>query len=211
MPRLKKISLYFFAGSLFFLLFGLAAFFSPSVLAADDGTVNLEIHTIDETVKTRVRVAGRTTPGASVKMYVNGADQGKVKVGKKGRISKWVVLDVIGSNEILVTAEKEAETSSLTRFVMREAVRAVDRSLGVEIIKCKNRTKNSVLQIDGMAEGVSQVQILVNDFEWGWAVVNHKSGKYTMKVRLTNGMNTVEVVASTDDDSVTATKDVLKY
>ncbi len=195
------------------LVFLLASIFPSAILlrpaAAEDSEISLEVSTLDRTTKSRVRVAGRTERDAAVKMYVNGSDQGKVKV-KRGKISKWVVLNTIGTNEILVTAENEDGTRSLTRNVMREAKRAIDRPLGLDIIHSENVTDKSIITLWGLASGVSEVQVAVDDFEWGWAVVKRKTGYYEMKVRLSNGLNTVKVTAVKDGDSVTVTKVVEK-
>lgn len=195
------------------LVFFLAPVFGAGILrsaAAQNGEVRLEIHTLSETVKSRLKIAGWTAPGVSVKMYVNGSDQGRVKVGRRGKISKWVVLPAIGTNEILVTAESQAESNSATRYVERKAVKAVDKPLFLKIIHSKNETKNSVLEIWGMAYGVSRVQVLINETEWGWTVVNTWSGKYKTKVRLSEGLNTVKVTVSKDDETITVTKNVDK-
>ena len=200
--------------SLFLLVFFLASFFSTvfsRTAAAEGDAVRLDIsNTVEKTTKSRVRIAGRTTPDATVKMYVNGSDQGKVKVGKKGKISKWVVLNAMGANEILVTAENENGNKSVTRSVTKEAKRAIDRPLGLDIIHTENVTKKSIILISGEADGVSEVQVAVDDFEWGWAVVKRKTGKYKMEVRLAEGLNTVKVTATKGDDYVTVTKVVEK-
>lgn len=189
-------------------IFSLAGLSCPA--AAQDNEIELEIRTLDKTTKSRVRVAGRTEPDASVKMYVNGSDQGKVRVSGRGKISKWVVLNTVGTNEILVTAENENGTKSITRNVIKEAKWAIDRPLGLDIIHTNNVTKKSVIAIWGEADGVSRVQVAVDDFEWGWAVVKRKSGYYEMKVRLEEGLNIVKVTATKDGDSVVVTKAVNK-
>jgi hypothetical protein len=145
-----------------------------------------------------------------VKMYVNGSDQGKVKVNKKGKISKKVFLNAIGVNEILVTAENENGTNSVTMSVTRQAKRAFDRPLGIDIIHSDNVTKKAIVTVWGQAEGVSEVKVVVDNFEWGWAVVKKTSGKYKMKVRLNNGLNTVKVTGYKGDEYVTVTKVVEK-
>jgi hypothetical protein len=199
--------------SAFFLIFFLTAVFSACFLRtaiAEGNGVQLEIRAIEKTTKPRVRVAGHTTPGAAVKMYVNGSDQGKVKLSRKGKISKWAVLSAIGDNEILVTAENENGTKSVTLNVERGAKRAIDRPLEIDIIHSKNVTDKSIVLIRGQVNGVSEVKVAVDDFEWGWAVVERKTGKYKMKVRLKEGLNTVKVTATKGDDFVTATKVVEK-
>jgi hypothetical protein len=199
--------------SAFFLIFFLTAVFSACFLrtaVAEDNGVQLEIKAINSTTKSRVRVAGRTSPGATVKMYVNGSDQGKVKISRRGRISKWAVLSAIGANEILVTAENENGTKSMTLSVEKKAKRAIDRPLEIDIIHSKNVTDKSIVLIWGQVDGVSEVKVAVDDFEWGWAVVERKTGKYKMKVRLKEGLNTVKVTATKGDDFVTATKVVEK-
>jgi len=205
--QIKKITAVFFLAvfltSIFSVVFSHAA-------AAEGNAVQLEISTPDKTTKSRIRVVGRTTPGAVVKMYVNGSDQGKVKVSRKGKISKWVVLNTMGANEILVTAENENGTNSVTRSVTKEAKRAIDRPLGLDIIHTENVTSKSIITIWGIASGVSEVQVAVDDFEWGWAVVKRKSGYYEMKVRLAEGLNTVKVTATKGNDYVTVTKIVEK-
>lgn len=204
---MKKITF-----ALFFIIFLTSLFaagFSRSAVAQDEG-IRLEISTLNKTTKSRVRVAGRTEPDASVKMYVNGSDQGKVRVSGRGKISKWVVLNTIGTNEILVTAENENGTKSVTRNVTREAKRAIDRPLGLGIIHTENATKNSIIVIWGEADGVSRVQVAVDDFEWGWAVVKRRTGYYEMKVRLAEGLNIVKVTAMKDGDYVVVTKAVNK-
>jgi hypothetical protein len=200
--------------SLFLFLFLLVSFFSAGfsrTAAAEGDEVRLDIgSTVEKTTKSRVRIAGHTTPGAAVKMYVNGSDQGKVKVGRKGKISKRVVLNAMGANEILVTAENENGNKSVTRSVTKEAKRAIDRPLGLDIIHTENVTNKSIILISGEASGVSEVNVVVDDFEWGWAVVKRKSGYYEMKVRLAEGRNTVKVTATKGDDYVTVTKIVEK-
>jgi hypothetical protein len=176
--------------------------------AQGDGP-KLEINTLDKTIKTRLKIAGRTTPGAAVKMYVNGSDQGNVKV-RKGKISKWVILNTMGINDILVTAENESGTKSVTRSVTREAKNAIDRPLLLDIIHSENVTDKSITKIWGMADGVSVVKVAVDDFEWGWAPVKRKTGYYEMKVRLSEGLNAVKVTATKGDDYVTVTKVIEK-
>ena len=170
----------------------------------------LEVSTApSKTTKKRVKIAGRTEKDAVVKMFVNGADQGKTTV-REGKISKWVVLNAIGSNEILVTAETGEGSRSATLNVTKQAKRAIDRPLGLEIIHSENATKSSIITIWGKADGVSQVQVEVDDFEWGWAVVKKVSGKYNMKVRLNEGLNTIKVTGEKDGEYVTVTKVVEK-
>jgi hypothetical protein len=205
--KIKKQSSKFFLT--FFLVAIFAAFFSHSAFAEGDA-VRLEVSTVKKTIKSSVRVAGHTTPGAVVKMYVNGSDQGKVKVSKKGKISKKVFLNAIGANEILVTTENENGTNSATMSVTRQAKRAFDRSLGLDIIHSANETKSSIVLIWGQAEGVSEVKVAVDDFEWGWAVVSKSSGKYKMKVRLNEGLNTIKVTGYKGDKYVAVTKVVEK-
>jgi hypothetical protein len=193
-----------------FLATAFSACFSLAVFAEDDD-VRLDISsTVEKTTKTRVRIAGHVDPGATVKMYVNGSDQGKVKVGKKGKISKWVVLNAMGVNEIEVTAETENGTKSVIRSIEKQAKRAVDRPLQIDIIHSENVTKSSIVKIWGLVNGVSEVKVEVDDFNWGWAVVKKTSGKYKMEVRLNSGLNTVKVTAYKGDDYVTATKIIEK-
>lgn len=198
-----------------FFLFFFPALLPQAVFSYAPATQNngprLEIHTLDRTEKEQVRVAGYTTPGAAVKMYVNGSDQGKVKVGKKrGKISKRVDLPAIGANEILVTAENQDGSKSVIRYVERKAVKAVDKPLWLEDIHSKNETRNPVLEIWGKAYGVSRVQVSVDNVEWGWTIVNTRTGKYKTRVRLSEGLNTVKVTGTKDDEIIIISKIVDK-
>jgi hypothetical protein len=206
--KMKKIYLVF--SLVFFLTIVLSACFSY-VASAEGDELRLEMSSaVKKTSKSRVRVAGHTTPGATVKMYVNGSDQGKVKIKRKGKISKWVVLNAMGDNEIIVTAENESGTKSVTLSVERQAKRAIDRPLQIDIIHSDNVTDESIVKIWGLVNGVSEVKVEVDDFEWGWAVVKKTSGKYKMEVRLNEGLNTVKVTATKGEDYVTATKVIQK-
>lgn len=182
---------------------------SASYAVIGDNEIKLTPRMVDRTKKVKVRIAGKTVKGAAVNIFVDGIDQGTVRVKKNGKFSKKVPLSV-GTNKMRIAAYNSVGTKSYMRSVTRQAVRAVDRDLQVSIIHSKDQTKKATITIWGKAYGVSRVQIAVNDFEWGWTIVNTKTGKYKTKVSLSEGANTIKVTATKNGETVAVTKAVEK-
>lgn len=160
--------------------------------------------------KSKFWVRGKTAPKTNLLLLVDGEENSSLKSGANGRFSKRVEIG-FGSHDVkLVASNKAKGTNNLSGKVVRKITRAVDMPFELGIIHSKNETKDEILEIWGEAFGVSEVQVAVDDFEWGWAVVKKTSGKYKMKVRLVKGLNTVKVTGYKDDEYVTVTKVVEK-
>lgn len=175
----------------------------------EDTPIRLVTHIVDKTRKAKVKIVGKTAKNSAVNVFVNGIDQGKIKISQKGKFSKRISL-FVGSNRVRITSQNKIGTKSTIRTVERKTVRAIDRPLGIGIIHSENKTKKSTLKIWGKAYGVSRIKVLVDEVEWGWSVVNTKTGKYEAKIRLSEGLNTIKVIAEKNNESVTATKVVEK-
>ncbi|MDI6777919.1 MAG: hypothetical protein QMD77_01905 [Patescibacteria group bacterium] len=160
--------------------------------------------------KAAVQVRGKTAAGTNLRILVGGEEQKSFDVGESGRFRKKISVGFGEQSVQLVAQHASKGTNNISRAVTRKITRAADKPLGLGIVHSKNKSSRSIVEVRGNADGVSRVQVFVNDEEWGWAVVNAKTGRYDMKIRLSEGANTIKVVASKNDESVSVTKIVEK-
>ncbi len=172
-------------------------------------TIKLSASFSRETTKSYISISGSTKPRAHVDLLLDGVVQSSVKMKNNGKFSKKLML-AVGTHTVKLLASSDDGTSNISRSVIRKVRWAVDRPLELEIIRCKNETKKSVLAISGVAYGVDKVKISINGADWGYTVVKKIKGGYAARIRLQNGENTIAVTATDGTNTVTQTKIVSK-
>jgi len=94
---------------------------AKSYTFAQDKTIKLKANNKKRVRKSSVRLNGKTVKGATVKIFVNGADTGTVKVSKGGTFHKTLTGLQKGANTIRVFASHSTKgTKNLTKTITRK-------------------------------------------------------------------------------------------
>lgn len=163
----------------------------------------------DSVKTTPITVAGATTPGAKVEVFVNGNSQGTVYATADGRFVFPKTYLVKGDNLITAQATNAAEVAgplSPAATVVLENV-----PIPPTLDSLTSPTNNPVATITGVAEPGTEVEILLNNVVQGTTTADPATGKFVLnEVALQEGTNTIVAVARYGSGEVSAPSQPVK-